>query len=202
MYGYEGKCVYFFSQRKKYQIWFRHGISAFLEHLSDNGRNTIYIYTHACAVYANRISDFLCRHIRNLRIIVQSFMRPNLKVVPNHFQYVFILEDNTDRWVNNTRNLYAINSINDVNVDVDNHLVAFDMWLHMETRLPRDVVWSIYRFVPPTNITLNRCNHCNAWYGGDRCNICNLGSESETDNSDIFPVYSDDISSEDNDENA
>lgn len=186
---FEGKPVYFHFEKKKYPVWFRRGTFQFLQQLSKDGDNTIYLATHACQHYACRIRDYLEDRIRHLRIKVLTFQKDPLQLKQVTFPYEFIIEDKPERWQSGTKNIISIRSFDDKSVEEDLVLVGLTACLHQFNHLPDDIISSVGEFLDdkvPTDL-LRKCNRCNRWcLAGLACDICSLYEDSETEYDDSF----------------
>lgn len=183
---FEGRAVYFMIARRRIPIYFRFGLRDFLAAISNDGECTIVIATHACRQYAERIRDYLASKVVNMRMKVQCFTRPQLKVAPADNNYEFILEDKPERWINGTKRLIRIPELTVKNVGCDNKLVALTNELTTGTVLRMDSFVQILDFNPMDTLNLTRCSHCSRWKATELCASCGIGADSDTDHSDEF----------------
>ena len=171
--SFEGRPIWFKLARNRFSILFRNGLKTFLEILSDKGKNIIHIATHACRVYAEEIAKFLIRHIPYLRLEIITFAKRTKKSFPG--DYVFILDDHTERWPEGTPRLWAITSLTEANVADDNILTRFDQ--NLEEDAPNELKNVVMMFANDSNV--RKCLHCRAWTSEPRCAACNT-TESES----------------------
>ncbi len=191
---FEGRPVYFNMFRQNYPVWFRHGTFKFLEILSESGKNTIYLATHACKQYAERIASFLCDRIRNLRLIVLTFRKQPLELKHVSFSYEFILEDKPERWIRGTEHIIRIPSFDNTTSAEDYVLLGY-VAIFKETfrLLPEDIMRRIAEYAGGETgfEMLRRCARCRRWVlVEEACDECGLNTGSDTDVNDSFETSS------------
>jgi hypothetical protein len=186
---FEGRPVYFGFEKKSYPIWFRRGVYTLLQELSQDGDCTIYLATHACKVYAERVARYLERRVNHLKIRVLNFSKMPLVLKSVNFRYEFIIDDKPQRWVANTERLVSVPSFDDTTVDSDLILMGLAACLHHHHRLPDDVISMLGEFLndavnPALLRYCARCKrHCLA---GVECDQCGLNDGSDTEAGDSF----------------
>ena len=182
---FEARPIYFLMKRKKYPVFFRRGLYDLLTMLSSDEDSKIVLATHACPIYANRICEYIQRHVKNLNITVETTKRDTCKVPPIHYE--FILEDKPHRWKKETARITRIPELTISNVQSDNWLLAFAISCQVNNPLPLEIIHHILGFAGSNEfIPLTLCPHCQFYIASINCIKCKVNRNSDTSHSDFF----------------